>query len=107
MTPRAEAVHARLTAALSPNHLEVIDDSMAHAGHAGAMQNRREAESLRLLEGGGHFYAIIVAEAFTGKTSVKRHQMVYQALGDMLHSDIHAFSMKVYTPSEYSTQGNQ
>lgn len=94
MTPRAAAAHARLTSALSPDHLDIIDDSMAHAGHVGAMQ------------GGGHFYAIIVSEAFTGKTSVQRHQMVYQALGDMLHSDIHAFSMKVYTPSEYSTQGN-
>ncbi|BBL71245.1 BolA family protein [Methylogaea oryzae] len=93
MTPRAEAVHARLTEALSPAHLEIVDDSMAHAGHAGAMQS-----------GGGHFYALIVSESFAGKSSVQRHQMVYRALGDMLRNDIHAFSMKVYTPLEYQSQ---
>lgn len=89
MTPRAEAIHARLTEALSPSRLDIFDDSMTHAGHVGAAQ------------GGGHFQAIIVAAAFAGKSLVQRHQMVYRALGDMLHGDIHAFSMKVYTPDEY------
>lgn len=93
MTPRAEAVQVRLTEALTPVHLEVVDDSMAHAGHAGVVQS-----------GGGHFHAVIVSEAFAGKTAVQRHQMVYRALGDMLHNDIHAFSMKVYTPLEYQSQ---
>lgn len=93
MTTRAETVRSRLTEALSPSHLDVVDDSQAHAGHVGAMQS-----------GGGHFYAVIVAEAFAGKPLVQRHQLVYQALGDLLQSDIHAFSMKVYTPTEYQSQ---
>lgn len=91
MTPRAETVRACLEQALSPSHLEIVDDSQAHAGHAGAMQ------------GGGHFYALIVAETFAGKSAVQRHQMVYRALGDLLKNDVHAFSMKVYTPEEYSS----
>lgn len=84
---REQAVRACLQQALAPTQLELIDESAAHAGHAGAA-------------GGGHFHAVIVADAFTGKSLVQRHQMVYRALGDLLKGEIHAFSMKVYSPDE-------
>lgn len=50
---------------------------------------------------GTHFGAIIVSEAFAGKTMVQQHQLVYQALGDKMGGDIHALSMQTYTPEEW------
>jgi BolA protein len=91
MSDRVEKIRATLEAALSPTQLDIVDDSAAHAGHAGA------------LSGGGHFSAFIVSEAFEGKSPVQRHQLVYRALGELMHADIHALSIKAYTPSEYPT----
>jgi len=53
---------------------------------------------------GTHFEAVIVSEAFTGKSRVQRHQMVYQTLGDRMREEIHALSMKTYTPQEWQSQ---
>ena len=50
---------------------------------------------------GTHFEAVIVSEAFAGKNRVQRHQLVYQALGDRMREEIHALSMKTYTPQEW------
>ena len=56
-----------------------------------------------VVEGDGrHFAAIIVSDAFDGKSSVQRHQLVYAALGAHMKSDVHALSMKTYTKSEYA-----
>ena len=49
---------------------------------------------------GAHFDAVIVHPDFAGKSMVQRHQMVYQALGDRMKSDIHALSMKTLTPEQ-------
>ncbi|HYE34895.1 BolA family protein [Methylocaldum sp.] len=95
MTSRVEKIRGRLEEALLPVHLEIMDDSMAHAGHSGAMET-----------GGGHFYATIVSEAFEGKSSVQRHQLVYRALGDLMQKEIHAFSIKAFTPFEFQQKGN-
>ncbi len=89
MSDRVEKIRSVLQAALTPVRLDIGDDSAAHAGHAGAVQS-----------GGGHFSAFIVAEAFAGKTLVQRHQMVYRALGEMMHTDIHALIIKALTPTE-------
>lgn len=91
MTTRVEQIRGRLESALSPTHLEIVDDSQAHAGHAGASQH-----------GGGHFSVFIVSSAFEGKSPVQRHQLVYQALGEMLRADIHALAIKALLPSEHS-----
>lgn len=72
-----------LTAALSPTSLELIDDSQQHVGHAGA------------LAGGGHFTVRIASAAFDGESLVSCHRKVYQALGDMMESDIHALSIDI------------
>ncbi len=89
MSDRVERIRTILQEALMPLQLEIVDDSAAHAGHAGAMQS-----------GGGHFSAFIVADAFDGKTQVQRHQMVYRALGDLMRTDIHALIIKALTPNE-------
>lgn len=55
---------------------------------------------------GTHFEAIIVSELFAGKTMVQQHQIVYQALGDKMGSDIHALSIQTYTPEEWEKKKN-
>jgi acid stress-induced BolA-like protein IbaG/YrbA len=50
---------------------------------------------------GSHFEAVVVSEAFVGKSRVQRHQLVYQTLGDRMREDIHALSIKTYTPQEW------
>ncbi len=92
MTDRVQRIQEKLQQALSPVHMELVDASAAHAGHAQA-------------QGAGHFYLTIVSEAFEGKTPIQRHQMVYQALSDLMESEIHALSIQAFTPDEYSTKG--
>jgi acid stress-induced BolA-like protein IbaG/YrbA len=54
------------------------------------------------VEGDGrHFYAVVVCEAFAGKSMLEQHKMVYETLGDSMQSAIHALSMKTYTPAEW------
>jgi len=50
---------------------------------------------------GTHFSAIIVSEIFAGKNTVQQHQVVYQALGERMGTDIHALSMQTCTPEEW------
>ncbi len=51
---------------------------------------------------GQHFEAIIVSDVFTGKTMVQQHQAVYRALGDRMREEIHALSMKTFTPEQWA-----
>jgi BolA protein len=85
----ASAIRSRLTAALEPERLDLVDESARHAGHAGA---RPEGES--------HFRVVIVAEAFTGQSRLERQRLVYAALGDLMRSDVHALSIDALTPAE-------
>ena len=59
------------------------------------------------LEGDGrHWYAIVVCAQFDGKRAIARHQMVYATLGTKMQNDeVHALSMKTFTPAEWATQG--
>lgn len=50
---------------------------------------------------GAHFEAIVVSDEFAGKSRVQRHQRVYQTLGDRMREEIHALSMKTFTPQEW------
>jgi acid stress-induced BolA-like protein IbaG/YrbA len=50
---------------------------------------------------GTHFEAVVVSEEFAGKNRVQRHQLVYKTLGDRMRAEIHALSMKTYTPQEW------
>lgn len=92
MSERIDMIRERLTAAFSPEQLDIIDESHLHAGHPGARS------------GGGHFVASIVSEAFAGKNMLERHRMIYDALGDAMQTEIHALSIKAYTPQEIQNQ---
>jgi acid stress-induced BolA-like protein IbaG/YrbA len=61
-------------------------------------------EHLSVVGDGAHFEAVIVSEAFAGKNRVQRHQLVYQTMGDRMREEIHALSMKTYTPQEWQSQ---
>ena len=52
---------------------------------------------------GAHFEAVIVSPAFAGASRVRRHQLVYAALGDRMKEEIHALSMKTLTPDEWAS----
>jgi len=56
---------------------------------------------------GHHFNAVIVSPAFAGKSRIQQHQLVYQALGDKMKSEIHALSMRTLTPEEWDTEQGQ
>ncbi|MEM9173565.1 MAG: BolA/IbaG family iron-sulfur metabolism protein [Pseudomonadota bacterium] len=53
-----------------------------------------------------HFEAVVVAEQFAGKRAVARHQLIYAALGDHMRADIHALSIRAFTPDEYADQSS-
>ena len=53
---------------------------------------------------GQHFEAIVVSEAFVNMTMVQQHQLVYQTLGDKMRGEIHALSLRTYTPEQWTEQ---
>ncbi len=61
-----------------------------------------EGSQANVVGDGRHFEAVIVCEAFAGKTMVEQHQMVYRALGDNMDEAIHALSMRTFTPEQYA-----
>lgn len=63
-----------------------------------------DCHQLRVVGDGRHFEALIVSEAFSGLSKIKRHQAVYRALGERMHTEIHALSMRTFTPAEYDEQ---
>ena len=85
---RIAMIRTRLEQALQLVALEIIDESARHAGHAGAAS------------GGGHFIVNITAAAFRDQTPIQRHRQVYAALGDIMHSEIHALSIQARTPED-------
>ena len=62
-------------------------------------------ERIEVIGDGQHFQALIVSEAFAGKSRVQRHQLVYRALGDRMREEIHALSMQTLTPEEAKRSG--
>ena len=62
-------------------------------------------EHIELTGDGRHWYATIVSAEFEGKRLIARHQRVYATLGQKMHTDeVHALSMKTYTPAEWAAQ---
>ncbi len=59
---------------------------------------------LSVVGDGQHFEAVVVSKEFAGKSRVQRHQRVYQTLGDRMRAEIHALSMKTFTPEEWAKQ---
>lgn len=83
---RVEAIRAALEKALHPSQLVIDDVSYKHVGHAGAKSGK------------GHFDVEITSEAFKGCLPLQRHRMVYEALGSLMDTDIHALSIKASIP---------
>jgi BolA protein len=84
----AARIRERL-AALEPLDLELVDESAKHAGHAGSRPG-----------GGTHWRLSIVSPRFAGQTTLARHRMVYQALGELMHHPIHALAITARAPEE-------
>lgn len=82
-TDRIAKIEKLLTEAFSPDHLLVKDQSHLHAGHAGAKDGR------------GHFDVTIVAQAFDGCSRIAGHRMVFEALGDLMTTDVHALRIHI------------
>lgn len=85
---RQVQIRTELEKSFQPTELLIKDQSHLHAGHEGAK------------DGKGHFDVTIVSEAFAGVNRVQRHRMVYDALGKLLETDIHALRIKAFSPSE-------
>ena len=85
---RPAQIRMELEKTFQPTELLIKDQSHLHAGHEGAK------------DGKGHFDVTIVSQAFDGVNRVQRHRMVYDALSQLLETDIHALRIKVFTPSE-------
>lgn len=84
---RIEKIQQRL-AVLNPVSCQIEDDSALHAGHAGAAS------------GGGHYRLKIVSEKFNGVKLIERHRLVYDAVGDLMQTEIHALVITALAPLE-------
>tara|TARA_Y100000588_G_scaffold138430_1_gene152204 strand:+ start:659 stop:958 length:300 start_codon:yes stop_codon:yes gene_type:complete len=85
----ADQIEEKLMAALAPGKLDIVDESLQHAGHVGA---RAEGET--------HFRLTIVSDAFANKTRVERQRLVYQILAEELAGGVHALALKTLAPDE-------
>lgn len=84
----ANSIENKLTAALQPDHLELINESHMHAGPA--------TDS--------HFKLVLVTPQFDGLNRVKRHQLVYKTLAEELAGPVHALALHLHTPAEWTAQ---
>ena len=87
--PLEHEITTRLTAAFSPDHLDVINDSASHHGHAGHDGS-----------GESHFTVVIEGAAFAGQSRLQRQRMVIAALGDIPGQRVHALAIKARAPGE-------
>lgn len=85
----SESIQQKLTNALAPKRLEVVDESHLHAGHAGAREG-----------GQSHFRLVIVSSSFEGLSRVARQRLVNDLLREELSGPVHALAMKTLTPQE-------
>jgi len=83
-----EIIKDKLSKHMELIHLELRDTTGKHVHH----QN---------FDGGLHLSATIVSGNFRGKSLLERHQLVYTALGSLIKNEIHAFTMKTFTPEEW------
>ena len=86
-SPLVAEIRSTLERELAPTTLEILDDSAAHAGHAGARE-------------GGHFRVSLVAAVFEGRPQLERHRLVYAAVAPLMGRGIHALNIIARTPKE-------
>ena len=82
-------IRDKLTAALAPERLEILNESAQHAGHHGSPGS-----------GESHFRVLIVSARFAGKSRIERHRVVNQTLADELAGGVHALSVSAFAPGE-------
>lgn len=85
----AETITRKLSEALAPSEIQVVDDSARHAGHAGARPG-----------GETHFNVTLVAATFAGKSRLERQRLVHAILSDELAGPVHALSLRLIAPGE-------
>jgi len=83
---RIREIRKRIETTLQPSRLEITDESHQHVGHAGARDGR------------GHFRVKITADQFAGLRPLQRHRLIYDAVGDLMDTDIHALSIEADEP---------
>jgi len=86
----AEIIRATLENVLDAEHIEIEDDSALHASHLGAQG------------GGGHYRVLVVSPRFEGLSRVAAQRLVYQALGKLMATEIHALEMRTLTPDQWA-----
>ena len=89
-----ERIVARLTDALAPERLDVLDESDRHAGHAGVGHGHAPAV------GGTHYRVRIVSQKFAGLNRVARHRLVYDLLPAEFADGLHALALDAKAPGE-------
>ncbi len=85
----ADTIRAKLTAALAPDQIDLVDDSDRHRGHGGWKEG-----------GETHFNLTVVAQRFAGMGRVDRQRLVYQLLADELAGPVHALQLTTLAPGE-------
>lgn len=85
---RVARIETILRDTFSPTYMLVKDQSHLHAGHAGAQ------------DGKGHYDVTIISEAFEGKRPLARHRMIFEALGTMMDTEIHALRIDARVPQD-------
>ena len=85
----AERINQKLTEALAPSVLDVVDESAKHKGHGGWREG-----------GETHFHVTVVSDAFEGKSRVERQRMVYALLAEEMAERVHALALTTKTPAE-------
>lgn len=86
---RRSRIETLLRERLAAAHVEVIDESHLHAGHAGAAG------------GAGHYRALVVSPRFEGLSLVARQRLVYAALAELMPAEIHALALRTLTPGQW------
>ena len=86
----ADTIKDKLTKSFNPSHLEVIDESYKHAGHAGAAAHAADNPDSRE----SHFHVVITSDAFDGMSRLARHRAVMAVLDDLMESKVHALSLE-------------
>lgn len=89
LTPVRDAIQAKLESGLTPEAIEIVDESHLHAGHAGAREG-----------GESHFRVAVVSRKFAGKGRIERQRLVYALLAAEMAGPVHALSLTTLAPGE-------
>jgi BolA protein len=87
---RVRAIEDALIDGLEADHVEVVDNSDGHINHVGTER------------GGGHFSVVVVSRTFRGLSRIAAQKLVYETLAELMANDIHALSMRTFSPEQWA-----